>query len=253
MLPSSTVVPLARWVLTVFSATSYSSTQRCAPALVPMNERRASPVGASALSSQKACSASPNSRSNSRSPDGSPSSERTSSLAPVGVGRRVGARRGRRGGVRRESASLLASPSVRERVEVLEQLAAVLGGDRLGVKLHAPQRAAACVRCPSPHRRPSTRSRARQDPDRRRRRASGSERPRSPGGCPQTGRCRRARTALRRPCMTIRCASDDPVEQAPEALVAEAHPEHGDLAAAQDVRAHAEVVPALGAARARAR
>ena len=38
-----------------------------------------------------------------------------------------------------------------------------------------------------------------------------------------------------------------PVEQVPEALMAEADAEHRDLAGAQDVRAHAEVVPALGA------
>ena len=44
---------------------------------------------------------------------------------------------------------------------------------------------------------------------------------------------------------------DHPAEHVAEALVAEADAEHGDLAEAQDVRADAEVVPALRAARTR--
>ena len=60
-------------MLTAASSTSYSSTHSSAPVVVPMYEHCARRVGASALSSQNAYSASANSASNSACVEGSPS------------------------------------------------------------------------------------------------------------------------------------------------------------------------------------
>src|SRR5215218_2189485 len=90
-----------------------------------MNEKRASPGSARALSSQTAWSRSPYSATKTASGSHQVVSVRWWSRGPA-----AGRRRARRP----------ASVRVREVAEVAQQRAAVLGGDRLGVELDAPQR-----------------------------------------------------------------------------------------------------------------
>ncbi len=151
---------------------------------------------------------------------------------------------GRAGGVSRSS--VRGAVVARELVEVLEQLASVLCRDRLRMELHAPQRTAAvfdahhhAIVGPGAH--VAVLSEAAVDRER------------------VVAHHREVlRDAVEQPAAVVldgaqaamhdhRRAAHRAVEQVPEALVAEAHAEHRRLAGAQDVRAHAEVVPALGA------
>jgi len=220
-----------------------------------MNERRASVVGASALSSQKACSASPNRRSNSSSATGSPCSARQWSFssraraAPWGepdtgtvAGGEpcAGAERSR---ARRSGAGMFA----RHLVEVLEQLAAVLGRDRLGMELHAPHRAAGVLDAHhdavlGPRRDAPLAERA---ADGERVVAHDREVLGNAGEQPLA----LVLDAAEAPVHDHRRARHLALEHVSEALVAEAHAEHGRLGEAQDIRADAEVVPAVRASR----
>ena len=132
-----------------------------------------------------------------------------------------------------------------ELVKILEQSQAVLGGDRLGMKLHAPHRPAAVL---DPHHDALVGPRghaalgAEVAGDRERVVAHNREALRD---------AREQALAVvldgaQSPVHDDRRAAYRAVEQVTESLVAEAHAEHRDLAEAQDVRADAEVVPALG-------
>ena len=135
-----------------------------------------------------------------------------------------------------------------EDVEVLEQAAAMLGGDGLGVELHAPHRARAVFErhhhpLVGPRRHATLRTELADD----RQRVVAHNREVLRDAVEQ------AAAVVANPAQPSvhhhRRAPHDPVQQLAQTLMAQTHAEHGDLSGAQDVRAHAEVVPALRASR----
>jgi hypothetical protein len=135
-----------------------------------------------------------------------------------------------------------------ERVEVLEQLVPVFGADRLGVELHPPQRAGGVF---DAHHHPVGGPRdlaallAERAGDGERVVAHHVE----PLGDALEQALSRVAYRAEAPVHHRGGVGDGRFEHVPETLVAEAHAEHRRLAEAQDVGAHAEVVPAVGASR----
>src|ERR1700689_540310 len=139
---------------------------------------------------------------------------------------------------------------MRERIEVLDQRAAVLGREGLRMELHSPDRAATVL---DPHHHalvgPRGHATLRADAAGDSERVVAHDREALGDACEQSAGdvAHGAEPAVHRPWRR----ADHPVEQASEPLMAQTDAQDWHLAPAQDIPTYAEVVPRIGGPRSR--